>query len=436
MSTQNPPPKDNPPGEKNLPAKINQLQDAIPPEKEKAAEEKKKPDEKPKSNYKRNKAVLITVLIFAVLGSAWFAYWLFYGRFHQYTDDAYVDGNNVTVTPQVPGIVVSFSTMDADYVHKGRIVVELDKTDAKIALDKAIADLGNAVRDVMQMFEQAKQYKALVVTRKAEFIRAAQDYEHRKNLVDEGGVSLEDFEHAEAALQANFADLIAAEHQYFAALVLIENTTVETHPIVDQAKNQVRDTFVAFQRCTIKAPVSGLVAQRSVQVGERVEKGQPLMAIVPLDQMWVNANFKEVQLTKMRVGQPAEVYSDIYGGSVKYQGKVAGIGGGTGSVFSVLPPQNATGNWIKIVQRIPVRIVLDQNQIKQHPLRLGLSMEVTVDISNIEKPFFPEERPAGPLFTTDVFADQEQGAEELIAEVITANLSPTFIKNMTEEGSE
>jgi membrane fusion protein (multidrug efflux system) len=442
MSTQNPPPsKENPAGEKNLPAKINHLQDALPPKaspsgQEKAAEEKKHPKEKPKGNRKRNKAILITLLIFAILGSAWLAYWLFYGRFHQFTDDAYVDGNNVVLTPQVPGIVVSFSAMDADYVLKGRILVELDKTDAKIALDKAISDLGNAVRTVMQMFEQAKQYEAKLAMRKAEFIKAAQDYEHRRNLVDEGGVSLEDFEHAKAALQANFADLIAAEHQYIAALAQIENTTVETHPMVDQAKNQVRDTFVSYQRCTIKAPVSGLVAQRTVQVGERVEKGHPLMAIVPLDQMWVNANFKEVQLTKMRVGQPAEVYADIYGSGIKYQGKIAGIGGGTGSVFSVLPPQNATGNWIKIVQRIPVRIVLDQNQIKQYPLRLGLSMEVTVDISDVEKPFIPSERPEGPLYTTDVFADQELGSEELIAEVIALNLSPTFIEDMTEEGSE
>lgn len=426
------------PDEKNLPVKINPLQEeALSNEKPKEGETISE-GSKPKDNRKRNKAIFITLLIFALLGAAWASYWFFYARFYQYTDDAYVDGNNVVVTPQVPGIVVSFSVMDADYVPKGRILVELDRTDAKIALDKAIADLGSAVRNVMQMIEQAKQYEAMVATRKAEFIKAAQDYEHRKNLVDEGGVSLEDFEHAAAALQANFADFIAAEHQYIAALAQVENTTLETHPLVDGAKNRVRDTFVAYQRCTIKAPVSGLVAQRTVQVGERVDKGQSLMSIVPLDQMWVNANFKEVQLSKMRVGQPAAVYSDIYGGHVKFEGKIAGLGGGTGSAFSVLPPQNATGNWIKIVQRIPVRIILDQNQIKQFPLRLGLSMEVTVDIHDTEKPFVPCVRPEGPLYITDVFANQEEGAEELIIEVIAANLSPTFFEDMseTEEGSE
>lgn len=426
------------PPQDHLPVKINPLEDGPISPQNSPASQPKKEENRSKDHHKRNKAIFITLLAFAILGVAWLAYWFFYARFYQYTDDAYVDGNNVVVTPQVPGIVISFSVMNADYVPKGRILVELDRTDAKIALDQAIADLGSAVRDVMQMFEQAKQYAAIVVMRKAEFIKAAQDYEHRKNLVDDGGVSLEDFEHSEAAVQANFADFTASEHQYIAALAQVENTTLETHPLVDQAKNRVRDTFVAYQRCTIKAPVSGLVAQRTVQVGQRVDKGQPLMSIVPLDQMWVNANFKEVQLSKMRVGQPAAIYSDIYGNDVKFEGKIAGIGGGTGSVFSVLPPQNATGNWIKIVQRIPVRIILDQNQIKQFPLRLGLSMEVTVDIRDTEKPFIPSARPEGPLYVTDVFADQEQGAEELIIEVIASNLSPAFFEDMThnEKGSE
>ncbi len=387
----------------------------------------------PPDNRKRNKAMLITALIFVVIGIAWLAYWLIWGRFYQYTDDAYVDGNNVVITPQVSGIVESFSVMDADFVPQGRILVELDKTDAAISLDRAVADLGNAVRDVMRMFEEARQYAALIDMKKAEFVKAAQDYEHRKNLIDEGGVSLEDFEHAEAALKASFADLIATEHQYIAAAAQVENTTVETHPLVEQMKNRVRDAFVFYQRCTIKAPATGLVAQRTVQVGERVQAGQALMAIVPLDQMWVTANYKEVQLSKMRIGQPAKVRSDIYGREVEYLGTIAGIGGGTGSVFSVLPPQNATGNWIKIVQRVPVRIILEQEQIREFPLRLGLSLEVTVDIHDAQKPFVPEITPERPLYMTDVFATQEEGAEELIAEVIAENLSPTFIEDNTPQ---
>lgn len=389
---------------------------------------------KPKNkNAKRNKAILITALVFVLIGAVWLTYWLVYGRFYQYTDDAYVDGNNVVITPQVPGIVESFSVMDADYVPEGRVLVELDKTDAKISLDKAVADLGNAVRDVMRLFQEANQYEALIEVKKAAFVKAAQDYDHRKNLVGEGGVSLEDFEHAIAALKGSFSDLVATEHQYIAAEAQVENTTVETHPQVEQMKNRVRDAYVFLQRCTIKAPATGLVAQRSVQVGENVKPGQPLMAVVPLDQMWVTANYKEVQLTKMRVGQPVSITSDIYGGSVEFKGVIAGIGGGTGSVFSVLPPQNATGNWIKIVQRVPVRIVLNQEQIKQYPLRLGLSMEVTVDVHDTQKPFVPAIRPQEPLYQTDVFATQEEGAEALIAQVIAENLSEAFTQSGDEE---
>ena len=395
------------------------------------------PTPPPPDNHKRNKAILITILIFLLLGIAWLIYWLAWGRFHEYTDDAYVDGNNVVLTPQIPGIVVSFSAMDADFVPEGRILVELDKTDASISLDKAIADLGNAVREVMRMFEEVKQYEAMIAMKKAEFIKAAQDYEHRKNLIDEGGVSREDFEHSQAALEANYADLVATEHVYIAALAQVENTTVENHPLVDQMKNRVRDAYVFYQRCTIKAPVSGIVAQRTIQVGEQVSPGQPLMALVPIDQMWVTANFKEVQLGDMRVGQPAKIRSDIYGGKVDFEGRIAGIGGGTGSVFSVLPPQNATGNWIKIVQRIPVRIVLDQEQVKKFPLRLGLSMDVTVNIEDTQKPFFPDVRPDCPLFETEVFSTQEEGAEPLITNVIMANLSAAFVEdNSTEEGLE
>ena len=283
--------------------------------------------------------MLITALIFIGLGAGWFSYWWVWGRFHEYTDDAYVDGNNIVLTPQVSGIVESFSVMNADFVPQGRVLVELDKTDAKIALDRAIADLGKAVRDVVKMFEEAKQYMAMIEVKKAELIKAAQDYEHRRDLVDEGGVSLENYEHAEADLKAAFADLIATEHQYIASVSLVENTTVQSHPIVEQAKNRVRDTFVFYQRCTIRAPASGIIAQRTVQVGERVYPGQPLMAIVPLDQMWVNANYKEVQLSKMRVGQPVKLISDMYGSDIVFEGKIAGIGGGTGSVFSVLPPK-------------------------------------------------------------------------------------------------
>lgn len=374
---------------------------------------------------RHHKKIVITAIIFVLLGVAWLLYWLLYARFYQNTTDAYVDGNQVTVMPQISGIVESFSILDADFVEQGKVLIQLDQTDGKIALEKAIAELGIAVRDVVRLFEQTKEYEALIEVKKAIFLQSAQDYEHRRFLVDDGGVSLEEFEHAEAALKASFADLLAAEYQFIATYSQIENTTISTHPRVEKAKNILRDAYVFLNRCMVKAPSSGIISMRTVQLGQQVKPGQSLLAIVPLDQMWVTANFKEVQLSHMRVGQEVKITSDIYGDDVIYKGKVAGIGGGTGSVFSLLPPQNATGNWIKIVQRVPVRIMLDQEQLQEYPLRLGLSLEVKVDIHDIDLPKLPHVRADRPLFVTPIYAEQEEGVEELIAEIIQNNISST-----------
>ncbi len=370
---------------------------------------------------KHPRALLITLLIFVLLGVTWVGYWWFYGRFYAYTDDAYVDGNQISVTPRIPGTVISFSAIDGDLVSEGRLLVELDPQDANLALERASADLGEALREVTSLFEQAKRDVALVEGRKAEFIKAAQDYEHRKGLVVEGGVSLEDFEHAQAALSKSFFDLYAAEHQALASLAEIENTTPTTHPLVESSKSRVKDAFLFLERCHIRAPVTGIVAQRSVEVGEQIKIGQPLMAIVPLNQLWVTANFKETQLKNMRIGQSVAITSDTYGRDVPFHGHLAGIGGGTGSVFSVLPPQNATGNWIKIVQRVPVRIVLDQELVRRYPLRLGLSVEASVDTHDTSMPYTPSIKEEKPLFSTPIFETQEDGAEGLIEKIILEN---------------
>ena len=274
---------------------------------------------------------------------------------------------------------------------------------------------------MVALFQTAEENKADIEVRKAEFSRAVQDFDNRQGLVEFGGVSKEDFEHAEAALLSSYASLVLAEYKYLASLAQVENTTVDTHPLVQKAKEMVRETWVNLQRCDIEAPVHGIVGQRRAQVGEWVNKGDPLLAVIPFDQMWVDANFKEVQLTNIRLGQPVKMTSDIYGGDVVFHGTVIGINGGTGSVFSVLPPQNATGNWIKIVQRLAVRICLDPEEIKRHPLRLGLSMEVTVDIHDVEGNFVPEEKPCQAIYETDVFENQERGSEEIIQEIIRQN---------------
>jgi membrane fusion protein (multidrug efflux system) len=382
---------------------------------------------------KHTKIIWITIGIFLFLGVAYFAYWFLWGRFHEYTNDAYVDGNMVMVTPQVPGIVTALTALSTDFVCKGRVLVQLDQTDARIALDKSIAGLGDAVRQVEQLFENVNVLYASMAMKKALFIRAAQDFERRKALIDEGAVSVEDLQHVVADLNASYADFVSTEHAYVAAVAQVEGTTPFDHPLVESGKNQLRDTFVFLQRCTITAPTTGIVAQRTVQVGEHVDPGQPLLAIVPLNEMWVTANFKETQLCKMRIGQKAKVTSDIYGRHVVYQSTVVGIGGGTGSVFSVLPAQNATGNWIKIVQRIPVKIDVPIDMLQNHPLRLGLSMEVTVDLHDQQLSMIPASKPDIPIYATDVFATQEEGAELLIEQVIADNLSDTFLQNMQPE---
>lgn len=370
---------------------------------------------------KRKAWIFGTLGVFAVIGIAWFMYWLLWGRFYEFTDDAYVNGNMVMITPQIPGIVVSINTDNTQIVPKGRVIIELDKTDYTISLELNKAKLAEMVREVAALFDKVEELGASVEVQKAELFRTQEDFEHRKNLLDSGGVSLEDFQHAEAALAASIASLAMTEAQLLGAIAQVENTTIETHPRVNEAKENLKEAWVNLQRCTIEAPVTGLVAQRTVQVGQQIQEGDPLLAIVPLEQMWVDANYKEVQLTDVRIGQPVLMTADLYGSSVKFHGTVIGIPGGTGSVFSVLPPQNATGNWIKIVQRLPVRVSLNPQEISQYPMRLGLSMEVTVDLHNTKGLMVPEAPPPHPLYTTDIYSKQIYGVQELIDKIIAEN---------------
>ncbi len=368
------------------------------------------------------------ILIALLIGIAIFIYWWGWLRFRAYTDDAYVAGNMVTLTPQIPGIVVSINADETDIVEKNQLIVELDPTDFAIAYEQKKAELAEALRNAISWFERVGELKAELEVQKAVLWKSALDYEHRKNLVQQGGVSKEDFEHSEADLRAAFASLIDIEHSLIAAIAQVERTTVVTHPSVEVAQEQLKEAYVQLNRCKIYAPVTGMIAQRNVQVGERVEAAGNLLAIVPLDQIWVYANYKETQLTKMKIGQPVKMTADIYGSSVVYQGKVIGIAAGTGSVFSIIPPQNATGNWIKIVQRLPVRITLDPEQIIEHPLRLGLSMEVTVDLHNTQGSSLPHLKSPAPVYATDIWDEQLKGADVVIDEIIQANVAPLFLK--------
>jgi membrane fusion protein, multidrug efflux system len=382
----------------------------------------------------RGKIIGLLTLFFFLIALVLFFYWLIWNRFEEYTDDAYVSGNLVYVTPQVSGIVTAVYAQDSDYVLKDKILIQLDRTDFLIALEKNKAELAENVRTVASLFTTANELEALIEVKKAEFVKNAQDFERRVKLVDSGGVSKEDYDHAASFLSAAYYSLIATEQQYFSIVAQIDNTSLDNHPLIQKAKEKVKDAWIQLKRCTLYAPVNGVVAKRVAQVGERVNPAEPLLAVIPLDQIWVDANFKEVQIGKMQIGQPAKLYADVYGDRIEYHGKIVGIPGGTGSVFSVLPPQNATGNWIKIVQRLPVRIDLDPEEIQKFPLRLGLSMEVTVDIHDIQGPVVAAPRPDKPLFVTEIFQNEEEGVSELIEQIIMQNIPSFFMGPVEDEG--
>ncbi len=370
---------------------------------------------------KQKWTMLITIGIFLLIAIGVFIYWYGWWRFEKFTDDAYVSGNIIELTPQVSGIVTGIYADDTDFVEKNQVIVTLDETDYQLSFEMSLSQLANTVRNVVQLFENVKRLEAQILVNEAELVRAEQDFQNRVDLVEIGGVSLENFEHVEADLKRTAAALEATRHELLGAYALVQNTTVDRHPLVQNAKEKVVEAYVNLRRCKIVAPTSGFIAKRSTQLGEYVTDTTPLLAVIPLDEIWVNANFKEVQLSKMRIGQHVKMTSDLYGDDVVYNGHVVGISAGTGSVFSVLPPQNATGNWIKIVQRLPVRVSLDPEQIKKYPLRIGLSMDVTVNVRNTQGEMLAAAKQLKPIYTTDVYKKQEMGVERLIEDVITKN---------------
>src|ERR1700674_357333 len=330
-------------------------------------------------NGKRRKLLASVIGGFAVGAIAYGSYWALVLRQSEATDDAYVNGNVVQITSQVPGTVIKIAADDTNFVTAGTTLVQLDTADAKVALEEAESQLAKTVRQVRNLYATSGQLQANVQQREADLTRTQDDFARRARLAALGAVSGEEIQHARDALRSAEAATTAARQQLVAHQALVDRTTVEDHPDVRNAAAHVREAYLAYSRCALPAPVSGYVAKRSVQLGQRVGAGVPLMAVVPLDEVWVDANFKEGQLKNMRVGQPVTLTADLYGGKLEYHGHVVGFGAGTGGAFALLPAQNASGNWIKIVQRVPVRIAIDRTQLKEHPLQVGLSMQVQVD---------------------------------------------------------
>ncbi|MEK6348839.1 MAG: efflux RND transporter periplasmic adaptor subunit [Burkholderia sp.] len=372
-------------------------------------------------NGKRKRMMALLAVVIVIAAVAYGVYYFLVARFHEDTDDAYVNGNIVQITPQVTGTVIAVNADDTQSIREGEPLVKLDPADAAISLQSAEANLAQTVRRVRGMYADDDQFRAQVTQRESDLSKAQDDLRRRLAVAQTGAVSQEEISHARDAVKAAQASLDATKQQLAANVALTANTTVSNHPDVLAAAARVRDAYLANARNTLPAPVTGYVAKRSVQVGQRVSPGTPLMSVVPLGQIWVDANFKEVQLTHMRIGQPVEVTADVYGSSVKYHGKVVGFSAGTGSAFSLLPAQNATGNWIKVVQRLPVRIALEPKELEQHPLRIGLSMQVDVNI---------QDESGGQLggaqntvYQTDVFAKYGDEANAEIARIIAENVA-------------
>jgi membrane fusion protein (multidrug efflux system) len=373
----------------------------------------------PANNSKRKRMMALLVIVILIAAIAYGFYYFLIARFHESTDDAYVNGNVVQITPQVTGTVIAVNADDTQTVKAGDPVVVLDPADARVALEQSEANLGQVVRQVRGLFADDNQYQAQVEVREADLSRAQDDLRRRMLVAQTGAVSQEEISHARDAVKSAQAALDAAKQQLASNRALTANTTIADHPNVEAAAAKVRDAYLASARNTLPAPVTGYVAKRSVQVGQRVSPGNPLMAIVPLNGVWVDANFKEVQLKHMRIGQPVELTADVYGSSVVFHGKVVGFSAGTGSAFSLLPAQNATGNWIKVVQRLPVRIALDPQELEKHPLRIGLSMDADVSIKD-ENGGQLGEAP-NTIYQTNVFDKYGDQADAEIARIIAEN---------------
>jgi membrane fusion protein, multidrug efflux system len=373
----------------------------------------------PRAARKRWLTLVIGVFVIALAG--WGVWWGTVARYRESTDDAYVAGNVVQVTPQIAGTVVSIAADDTQFVNAGQTLVQLDPADAKIALEAADARLGKTVREVRGLFATTAQLGANVDLRESDVARASEDLARRERLASSGAVSGEELQHARDAVAAAKAALGASKQELAANRARIDRTTVADHPDVLAASAAVHDAYLAYSRTQLPAPVSGFVARRSVQLGQRVAPGAPLMAIVPLADVWVDANFKESQLASMRVGQPVRLSADLYGRRVAYHGTVEGFGAGTGSAFALLPAQNATGNWIKVVQRVPVRVALDPQELAAHPLQVGLSMQVAVDTHSRQGSRLPQVAQSLSPHATTAFDPVEAEAAARVRSIIAAN---------------
>ena len=387
-------------------------------------------------NPARKKALLTLTTLVVLAGLAWTAYEWLVASHYESTDNAYVQGNVIQITPQIGGTVMAILADDTDFVKAGQALVKLDPADAQVALDQARAALAQTVRQVRTLYANNASLSAQIAVREADVVRAqteisraTDDLGRRQSLIQNGAISKEELNHAQTqlangknALTSALAGVAAARQQLISNQTLTDGTTIDKHPSVQAAAAKLREAWLATQRTALPAPVDGFVARRTAQLGQRVAAGTPLMSVIPLNQLWVDANFKEVQLRNIRIGQSVKLSADLYGKKVEYSGQVAGLGMGTGSAFALLPAQNATGNWIKVVQRVPVRVTLDAAQVAQNPLRIGLSMLATVDVSKQDGKMLASAPRNAAAVQTTVYEALDAGAAEEVRRIIAANM--------------
>jgi membrane fusion protein (multidrug efflux system) len=383
---------------------------------------------------RRTRWLLIAVTAFVIVGAGATAYWWLYASHYEQTDDSYVAGDLVDVSSQVSGTVVSIDADETDYVQMGQELVKLDDTDARIALQEAEDQLAKAVRQVHTVFTSRDELSAILAQRRADLSRAQSDLDRRKSLGKSGAVSAEEISHAEDTVATAQQAFIAAEKNLAGGTALLGRTGVSDNPDVQIAANAVEREWLTLRRTSIHAPVSGYIAKRSAQLGERTSSGNPLLSIVPLERLRVEANFKEVQLDRMRIGQPVKIVADLYGGRVEYRGTIAGLGLGTGAAFALLPAQNATGNWIKVVQRVPVRVALDPRQIIAHPLRIGLSTHASVDVRDDSGPQLAQAPRKEPILNTDIYTVDMREITARIAQIVADN-APQTVQPVSKVGN-
>ncbi len=370
---------------------------------------------------KRSAALLILTLIIIIIGAGWFAYWYLVLRHHESTDNAYVVGNQVQIMSQVAGSVITVNVDNTDYVESGTVLVELDSKDAVLALEKAKTALASSVRQIQQQKVNNRQYQANITLRQSELNKLQDDLKRREVLSRSNAIGKEELQHAREAVTSAKATLDIAIEQFNANQAILLDTPLEKQPAVEQAATDVKNAWLTLQRTKIVSPVNGYVSRRGVQVGAQITPAKPLMAIVPAEGMWIDANFKETQLADMRIGQPAKVIADFYGKDIVFNGTVVGLDMGTGSAFSLLPAQNASGNWIKVVQRLPVRVALDQSQLDKYPLRIGLSTDVSVDTQNQEGQVLTKGLRETPAYHTSALTIDMSPADKMITEIIISN---------------